>query len=297
VTVVLPSELTLDLPRYRRGKVRDTYDLGDSLLFVTSDRISAFDVVLPTLIPYKGIVLNQLSSFWFGQISHIVPNHLIHTGVPPSFNIDHSLDEWLAPRSMVVRKAERIEIECVVRGYLAGSAWTEYLTIGSIAGLPMHPGLLQSAQLDEPIFAPAIKNDAGHDQNIPLVQLRDLVGTELAHRLEELSKTLFAFAANLVSGAGMILADTKFEFGLVNGELTLIDEALTPDSSRFWDAEDYQPGRDQMSFDKQFVRDWLKQCGWNREPPAPALPEEVVTGTTGRYLEAYRRLTGHPLAQ
>jgi phosphoribosylaminoimidazole-succinocarboxamide synthase len=283
------------VPEFRRGKVRDTFDLGDSLLMVASDRLSAFDVVLPTPIPLKGIILTQLSRFWFDRTREIVPNHLISASIRefPEELQQHS--RVLAGRSMIVKRAERIDIECVVRGYLAGSAWSEYRRQGTICGEPAPEGLIQSAQLPEPRFTPAMKNDIGHDENITTERLRSVVGIELAEKLEETSLHLYAFAADLANRRGILLADTKFEFGFVDGELTLIDEALTPDSSRFWETSRYQPGQDQPSFDKQFVRDWLLNSGWDKEPPAPELPPEVVSGTSARYLEAYKRTTGASL--
>lgn len=283
------------IPLVRRGKVRDTFDLGDSLLMVATDRLSAFDVVLPTPIPLKGIILTQLSRFWFEQTRHIAPNHLITASVREFPKDLIALNGKLAGRSMIVKRAERIDFECVVRGYLAGSAWAEYQQSGTMAGLPLPAGMVQATQLPEPVFTPAMKNDEGHDENISIQRLRDEIGSELATKLEETSLQLYLFAAGHAQRSGIIVADTKFEFGFVDGELTLIDEALTPDSSRFWDARTYQPGRDQPSFDKQFVRDWLIQSGWNKEPPAPELPGQVVIGTSARYHEAFKRLTGGSL--
>ena len=279
------------LPLYRRGKVRDTYDLGDALLMVATDRISAFDVVLPTPIPGKGVVLTQLSRFWFGQTSGLVPNHLIAADVndfPPELR---GYGAQLVGRAMLVRKAERIDVECVVRGYLAGSAWAEYRGAGSVAGEALPAGLRQGERLPAPLFTPAVKHDDGHDVTISAAALVDMVGAELARRLEEVSRDLYDVAGELASRRGIILADTKFEFGFVDGELVVIDELVTPDSSRMWDATKYEPGRDQPSFDKQFVRDWLERSGWDKQPPAPELPAEVVAGTAARYAEAYRRLT------
>jgi phosphoribosylaminoimidazole-succinocarboxamide synthase len=296
MTVTFVETAIPDLPLLRRGKVRDTYDLGDRLLMVASDRISAYDVVLPTAIPGKGVILTQLSRFWFERTAGIVPNHLVTASIDdfPSHLLRHR--RALEGRTMIVRKAERIDIECVVRGYLAGSGWAEYRATGGVAGEQLPAGLLQAERLLEPIFTPAIKNDSGHDENISIGRLRDLVGDELALRLEEASQAIYQFAADHASKRGVIVADTKFEFGWIDGELHLIDEVLTPDSSRFWDAASYRPGRDQPSFDKQFVRDWLAQCGWNKEPPAPELPNEVVAGTSRRYREAYERLTGETLS-
>lgn len=283
------------LPIYRRGKVRDTYDLGDSLLMVATDRISAFDVVLPSAIPLKGAILTQLSRFWFEKTRKIIPNHLITTSVrdfPPQLD---SHAEQLCGRSMVVRKAERIDIECVVRGFLAGSAWSEYTSHGTVCGEPMRQGLVQAERLPEPIFTPAIKNDDGHDENISTSKLAEIVGADLARRLESKSRELYHAATDVGQRRGIIVADSKFEFGLVDGELIVIDELITPDSSRFWDASTYEPGHDQPSFDKQFVRDWLLDVGWDREPPGPELPPDVIAGTARRYHEAFKRLTGSTL--
>jgi phosphoribosylaminoimidazole-succinocarboxamide synthase len=284
------------LTLFRRGKVRDTYVVGDDLLMVASDRISAFDVILPTPIPNKGVILTQLSRFWFGLTEAIVPNHLITASVDelPDDRAVHA--EELQGRAMLVRRAERIDVECVVRGYLAGSAWREYQRFSTMAGEPLPAGLRQAVRFPEPIFTPAMKNDEGHDENISIAHLRELVGWDIAASLETTSLALYSFAAAYALERGIILADTKFEFGWIDGELRLIDEILTPDSSRFWDAALYEPGRDPASFDKQFVRDWLSQSGWNKEPPAPELPSEVVTGTLARYHEAFERLTGSTLS-
>jgi len=285
--------MATDLPnRFHQGKVRDTYDLGDRLLMVASDRISAFDVVLPTRILGKGIVLTQLSRFWFERTRDLVSNHMVTIDLTALETVGEQELPELDGRAMIVRKAERIDVECVVRGYLAGSGWAEYGATGTLAGQPLPPGLRQADRLDEPRFSPAIKNDDGHDENVSVARLGSLVGAGLAGRLEEVSLALYGFAATFAAERDLILADTKFEFGFVDGELTLIDELLTPDSSRFWDAALYRPGGDQPSFDKQFVRDWLSRSGWNREPPAPELPAEVVAGTTERYHGAYERLTG-----
>jgi phosphoribosylaminoimidazole-succinocarboxamide synthase len=293
-----PVVSEIDIPGvrlFRRGKVRDTFELGESLLMVASDRLSAFDVVLPTPIPLKGIILTQLSRFWFEQTKEIVPNHLITASIRdfPAELAEHS--RMLAGRSMIVRKAERIDVECVVRGYVAGSAWNEYQQYQTIAGLPIREGMIQADQLPEPIFTPAMKNDNGHDENVSIEHLRNVIGTELTAKLEDISLQLYSFALGHAQRSGIIVADTKFEFGFIDGELTLIDEALTPDSSRFWDARTYAPGHDQASFDKQFVRDWLLQYGWDKEPPAPELPGQVVVGTSARYHEAFKRLSGGSL--
>ncbi len=283
------------LPIFRRGKVRDTYDLGDNLLMVASDRLSAFDVVLPSSIPGKGVLLTQLSHYWLRTTRHIVPNHFVSTDltgiVPPEGRsaVEH--------RAMVVRKADRIDIECVVRGYLAGSGWREYLERQSLAEQPLPAGLRQCERLPEPVFTPALKNDEGHDENVSTQHLDARIGAELSQRLQSVSLALYRFAAAEVAKRGLILADTKFEFGFIDGELALIDEALTPDSSRYWDASTYEPGRDQDSFDKQFVRNWLTDSGWDHEPPGPMLPEAVIAGTQDRYRAAFEMITGQSVEQ
>ena len=276
---------------FRRGKIRDTFELPDgTLLMVASDRISAFDVVLPTAIPGKGAVLTQMSRWWFAQTAGLVPNHLLDD---PGAEVTDALD-WptLRPRSMRVVRAERIDVECVVRGCLAGSGWAEYKADGTLADEPLPAGLLESARLPEPRFTPAVKNDSGHDENISRAQLANLIGSELAADLERASLALFGFAAGHCHAAGMILVDTKFEFGFSGGRLTLIDEALTPDSSRFADASQWREGRSMPSFDKQPVRDWLASQPWDRTAPGPELPAEVVTATSDRYAEAARRICG-----
>jgi phosphoribosylaminoimidazole-succinocarboxamide synthase len=276
---------------FRRGKVRDTFELPDgTLLMVASDRISAFDVVLPTAIPGKGAVLTQMSRWWFARTASQVPNHLLDD---PGAEVTDALD-WpaLRPRSMRVARAERVDVECVVRGYLAGSGWQEYRTDGTLAGEPLPPGLLESARLPSPRFTPAVKNDGGHDENISRAQLANLIGSELAADLERASLALFSVAAEHCRAAGMILVDTKFEFGFIDGRLTLIDEALTPDSSRFWEASDWSEGRSMPSFDKQPVRDWLASQPWDRTAPGPELPAEIVAATSERYAEAARRVCG-----
>ncbi len=288
---VVATRLLDSLPLIRQGKVRDCYQLGNDLLFVASDRISAFDVVLRSAIPGKGAVLNQLSGFWFEKTNHIVPNHLIQIGLPDS--VESAERAWFDARTTVAKKAERIDFECVVRGYLAGSGWKEYRQSGAIAGHKLPGGLPQSARLPEPIFTPAMKNDVGHDENITVERLRDLVGSDLAAQLESLSLRLYDAAARHAQTCGILLADTKFEFGMVDGELTLIDEILTPDSSRYWEASAFAPGSDQESFDKQYVRNWLDSTGWDHEPPAPELPADVIAGTQRRYIEAFQRITGH----
>lgn len=265
------------LALFRRGKVREMYVVDERhLLMVASDRVSAFDVVMTEPIPGKGAVLTALSAFWFRRTQDLVPNHFV---------AEH--DE----RSLLVKRAERIDIECVVRGYLAGSGWAEYRQHGTLAGEALPGGLRESEQLAEPRFTPAIKAEAGHDENISRAQLSAQLGGDLAARLEALSLKLYAAGAEHAAQRGLLLADTKFEFGLIDGELILIDEVLTPDSSRYWPANGYEPGRAQPSFDKQFLRDFLEQTGWNKKPPPPALPAEVIDGTAQRYHEAVRRLT------
>jgi phosphoribosylaminoimidazole-succinocarboxamide synthase len=280
---------SLALPLHSRGKVRDTYRLSDrELLMVSTDRLSAFDVVLPTPIPEKGRVLNQLSLAWFQETGDLVRNHLSadQSIAPELIEAMPDLDQ----RSMRVVMAQPIMFECVVRGYLSGSGWKDYQRTGTIAGEPLPGGLRDSDRLPEPIFTPATKALTGHDENISRTEMANRVGTELAQTLERLSISLYRFGAERALERGLILADTKFEFGLLDDEVILIDEVLTPDSSRFWDLEQYQPGGPQPSFDKQYVRDYLEQIGWNKQPPAPPLPDEVVAGTTARYLEALNRL-------
>ena len=297
-----PMLIETNLPNpLHRGKVRDTYNLGGGrLLMVATDRISAFDVVLPTGIPSKGLVLSQMSAFWFRKTAQLVPNHLIagasEPGAIPKDSPVGQVPPEIARQAMVVRKARRIDIECIVRGYLAGSAWAEYQKQGTIFGESAPKGLLEGQEFHEPIFTPTTKAEEGHDQNISLRQVADMVGSDLAQELEEKSVAVYRFARDYAVQQGIILADTKLEFGFVGDELTLIDEIFTPDSSRFWDAEAYKPGHSQPNFDKQFVRDWLTAQGWNREPPAPHLPPEVVDRTAERYLEAYHRLTGQGLS-
>jgi phosphoribosylaminoimidazole-succinocarboxamide synthase len=275
-------ETALELPLFARGKVRDTYELPDGrLLMVATDRISAFDHVLPNGIPDRGRVLTQLSIFWFERTRHLQENHLLEGGADG--------------RSMVVRRAQRIDFECVVRGYLAGSAWAEYRERGTMAGEPLPAGLRQSERLPEPIFTPATKAETGHDENVTFERMSSEIGTELAEKLRDASLRLYGFAAGEAERSGLILADTKFEFGLVDGRLLLIDEALTPDSSRYWDVAQYRVGTAPESFDKQFVRDWLAETGWDRESSPPALPEGIVEQTRQRYLTAYERLVGEPL--
>jgi phosphoribosylaminoimidazole-succinocarboxamide synthase len=282
-------EVDLPLKRYNRGKVRDTFEVDGRLLMVASDRISAFDVVMPNGIPDKGVILTQMSLWWFAQLSGICPNHLCDGDWPEPASAQR---DALEPRSMLVRKAERIDIECVIRGYLAGSGWAEYSQAGTLAGLRLPAGLGESERLPHPQFTPATKNDLGHDQNISIQEMADRVGTELTIELQTKSIDLYNHAAVTALERGVILADTKLEFGYIDGELSLIDECFTPDSSRYWDAEMYEPGVPQPSMDKQFLRDWLDGLDWNKQPPAPRLPDEVVAGTRQRYLLAYKRITG-----
>ena len=286
-----------------RGKVRDTYNLGQGLLLmVATDRISAFDVVLPTGIPSKGLVLCRMSAFWFRETAHLVPNHFLALANDASAlqalengPLLEEMSPEVARQAMIVRRAQRVDIECIVRGYLAGSAWAEYQKHGTVSGHPMLQGLLEGQALPELLFTPTTKAEEGHDQNMTRQEVENLVGSQIAKELEEKSIVVYRFARSYAADRGIILADTKMEFGLVDEELILIDELLTPDSSRFWDAEGYKPGRPQPNFDKQFVRDWLTAQGWDREPPAPPLPQEVVARTSDRYREAYRRLTGQEL--
>lgn len=276
-----------------RGKVRDIYDLGDKLLIVATDRLSAFDVVLPTPIPDKGRVLTQLSLFWFELLRNVIPNHVLSATEFPS-PFDRYRDD-LAGRSMLVRKARSLPIECVVRGYVSGSGWKDYRATGKICGLVLPAGLQESDRLPEPIFTPATKAVTGHDENITFEQAVSLVGKEVAERVRSVSLEIYRRATEHAEPRGVLLADTKFEFGLLNNELIWIDEALTPDSSRFWPAAQYRPGGPQPSFDKQFVRDYLEGIRWPKVPPGPELPADVVAATRAKYREAYRILTGHEL--
>jgi len=299
-SVLINAELPL--PSFFRGKVRDTYELGNLLLIIATDRISAFDSVLPCGIPDKGSVLNQLSVFWFNKTKDLVPNHLIET-------VDnvHCLDSYLTPekrfpyppyligRSMIVKKVRRLPVECVVRGYLSGSAWAEYQKRGTVNKESLPEGLRESEELPQPLFTPTTKEESGHDQPLSMDEMRELVGEAMTQEVKEKSLAIYSYARGYALTKGIIIADTKMEFGLDNGKLILIDELLTPDSSRFWDAKLYKVGQPQPSYDKQPVRDWLTDSGWNKEPPAPMLPPEVIQATTKRYREAYERLTGRKL--
>ncbi len=279
-----------------RGKVRDIYDLGDKLLIVATDRISAFDVVMPNPIPDKGRILTQLSKFWFELTRDIIPNHLISTEVEQYPQVCRPYQEELKGRSMLVVKTEVLPVECVVRGYLSGSGWEEYQKTGTVCGLVLPRGLLESSRLVEPIFTPATKAEQGlHDENISFEKMEKIVGKELAEQLRSISLSVYKRAREMAEQRGILIADTKMEFGLKDGQLILIDELLTPDSSRFWPKEGYRPGGSQKSFDKQYLRDYLLSIKWNKTPPAPLLPEEVIQKTREKYLEAYERLVGKPL--
>jgi phosphoribosylaminoimidazole-succinocarboxamide synthase len=286
--------MTTDLESLRlvhRGKVRETYEVDDRhLLLVATDRLSAFDVVFDQPIPDKGAVLTRLSAWWFEELAHLGRSHFV--SAEPADLPEEARTGELASRSMLVRRAERVDAECVVRGYLAGSGWAEYGRTGEVCGHPLPDGLREADRLPEPIFTPSTKAEVGHDENISRAQLADLVGADLARQLEERSIALYLEGARRAEAVGLILADTKFEFGWIDGELAVIDEVLTPDSSRFWDAAHYAPGSSPQSFDKQFVRDFVAASGWNKEPPAPTLPEDVIRGTRDRYVAAYERLTG-----
>lgn len=290
--------LQLELPgikKLKSGKVREIFDLGDRFLFVASDRISAFDVIMPNGIPRKGEVLTQISYFWFSQTESFQPNHLISkSGDPLPSNLAPFADK-LAHRSMLVKKAKPLAIECVVRGYLAGSGWKEYKERQSVCGIKLPAGLKDSSELPEPLFTPATKAETGHDENISFEEAARIVGSDIAEHVRAASMKIYNFARDYARKRGIIIADTKFEFGELDGKLILIDEVLTPDSSRFWPADQYQPGKSQPSFDKQFVRDYLETLDWNKNPPGPMLPPDVVSKTTAKYLEAYERLTGKKL--
>ena len=279
-----------------RGKVRDIYDLGDKLLIVASDRISAFDVVMPNPIPDKGKVLTQLSKFWFDLTKDIVPNHVLSTEVKDYPEECQPHREMLEGRSMLVTKTEVLPVECVVRGYLSGSGWEEYRKTKNVCGIPLPNGLVESSKLEHPIFTPATKAEMGlHDENIPFERMERVIGKELSQKIKAISVAVYNKARDFADRKGIIIADTKMEFGMRAGKLILIDELLTPDSSRFWPKDEYQPGGAQKSFDKQFLRDYLLSIRWNKTPPAPDLPEEVIRKTREKYMEAYRKLVGSPL--
>ena len=283
------------LKKIRSGKVREVFDLGDRFLLVASDRISAFDVIMPNGIPRKGEVLTQISHFWFEKFASLVPNHLLAGANDPLPKNLQPFADKLARRSMIVKKAKPLAIECIVRGYLSGSGFKEYKKSQTVCGIKLPAGLVDSSELPEPIFTPSTKAEAGHDENISLEEAQKIVGTELATQARDLSLKIYKAGRDYAKQRGIIIADTKFEFGLFEGKLILIDEVLTPDSSRFWPAGQYAPGRGQPSFDKQFVRDYLETLAWDKTPPGPKLPDDVVAKTSAKYLEAYEKLTGKKL--
>ncbi len=290
---------TLELPdivKIGKGKVREIFELEEGLLLVATDRISAFDVVLPDEVPKKGAVLTQLSRFWFHRLVDVVDNHLISADVDDFPDSLKPYTKELAQRSMLVRKCRPLPIECVVRGYMAGSGWKEYQKTGSICGISLPPGLVESEKFPEPIFTPSTKAEEGHDENISFEEAENLIGRDLARQVREVSLNLYMNAADYARELGIIICDTKFEFGLAGPQLLLIDEALTPDSSRFWPEDQYVPGRSQPSFDKQYIRDYLEKLEWDKQAPGPRLPEAVIRATTDRYVEAYERITGTRLA-
>jgi len=294
-TPVLDTQLP-DLTLVRRGKVRDVYAVDDALVMIATDRISAFDYVLGSGIPDKGRILTQLSAFWFDRTRHIVPNHVISTNVAEYPTAARAYASVLAGRSMLVRRTTPLPVECVARGYVSGSGWKDYVATGEICGHRLPAGLRESDRLPQPLFTPATKAESGHDENISAARAAEIVGADLLQRLERLTMELYRFGVDHAARCGIILADTKFEFGLTDsGELLLIDEMMTPDSSRYWPADQYAPGGPQPSFDKQYVRDYLESIRWNKQPPVPSLPPDVVARTREKYLDAYRRLTGADL--
>jgi phosphoribosylaminoimidazole-succinocarboxamide synthase len=280
-------------PLFRRGKVRDVYDLGNELLMVASDRISAFDVVMSEPIPDKGALLTQIAAYWFEELKDIVPNHVVSLDVSSLTKCTDEEQQMLRGRSMIVRKTSPLPVECVVRGYLSGSGWKEYKASHTVCGIELPAGYVESSKLAEPIFTPATKAEEGHDENISFETAASILGSDVAHAVREYSFALYNAAAERVAAKGLILADTKFEFGIDDaGQIILIDEALTPDSSRYWLADSYAPGTSQMNFDKQMLRDWLESSTWDKTPPAPTLPDSVIDGTRAKYIEAYERITG-----
>ena len=294
----IATQSSIELPginKLRRGKVREVFDLGDTLLFVVTDRISAFDVILADPIPHKGAVLNQISAFWFKRFGD-VPNHLITANFEEFLDDLQEFREQLVGRSMIVKKTKPLPVECVVRGYLAGSGWKEYQQSQSVCGIKLPAGLKLASQLPEPIFTPATKAEEGHDENIDMKRCAQILGEEVANRVKTLSLEIYSRGRDHADQQGIIVADTKFEFGIVDGGLLLIDECLTPDSSRFWPKDQYAVGQSPPSFDKQFVRDYLETLDWDKTPPAPRLPKEVIEKTSAKYLEAFRRLTGSEIA-
>ena len=294
-SVVLETQLD-GLTLSRRGKVRDVYDLGSHLLIVATDRISAFDYILGSGIPDKGKVLTQLSAFWFDHVGDLVPHHVVAVDVDQFPAACRPHRDILRGRSMLVRKTDPLQVECVARGYISGSGWKDYKATGAVCGISLPAGLKESDRLPEAVFTPATKAESGHDENISEKQAGEIVGHDLIKRLRELTLAIYARGVEHAATCGIIIADTKFEFGIAGGQLILIDEVLTPDSSRFWPQDQYAPGKSQPSFDKQFVRDYLEEIGWNKQPPVPSLPPEVISRTRDKYLEAYRRLTGRELA-
>lgn len=285
------SQLT-GFPLFRRGKVRDVYDLGDRLLMVATDRISAFDVVMSETIPDKGALLTQISAYWFETLAHVVPNHVISYDMMSVDGLTDDERALLQGRSVVVRKTQPLPVECVVRGYLAGSGWKEYQASHTVCGVDLPAGYVESSQLAEPIFTPATKAEEGHDENISFAQAATILGADVAAQVRDYSIALYNAASRDVASKGLILADTKFEFGVIDGKIILIDEALTPDSSRYWLASEYAPGTSQYNFDKQMLRDWLESTDWNKMYPPPQLPQSVIDGTRAKYIEAYERITG-----
>ncbi len=290
MSVVIKTELP-DLKLLRRGKVRDIYEIGDYLLIIATDRVSAFDVVLPDPIPDKGMVLTQISIYWFNQMKDIIDNHIVATDVRDYPELLHKYKDILEGRSMLVKKARPLPVECIVRGYLSGSGWKEYKEKGTICGIRLPEGLVESSRLEEPLFTPSTKAEEGHDINITFEEMEEITGRDLAQRLRDITLRVYKKARDMAEKKGIIIADTKMEFGLCNGDLILIDELLTPDSSRFWSIRDYQPGRPQDSYDKQIVRDYLISINWDKKPPAPSLPSEIIKKTSERYREILKILT------
>jgi len=283
-----------NLKLFKRGKVRDIYELDDRLLLVATDRVSCFDVVLDDPIPYKGVVLTQLSVFWFQKTENIIPNHLITSSVEGISQLD-SYSEILEGRTMVVKKSQPIPFECVVRGYLAGSGWRDYKNTGEVSGIKLPPGLKEAEKLEEPIFTPSTKEETGHDMAVTFDYMVDKIGEDLAVKIKEKSIELYQFGSQYAEQRGIIIADTKFEFGILDGELILIDELFTPDSSRFWPKDEYQPGKSQVSFDKQYLRDWLESTGWDKTSPPPRLPQDVIHRTSEKYRLAFKMLTARDI--
>jgi phosphoribosylaminoimidazole-succinocarboxamide synthase len=294
MTAIIKTDLT-GVKLHGRGKVRDIYDLGEHFLIVATDRLSAFDVVLPTPIPNKGKVLTQMSAFWFDRFKDVVPNHVVATDVGDYPKNLYPFRDQLEGRSMLVKKARVFPVECVARGFLTGSGLKDYVKTSSVCGISLPPGLRDSDRLPEPIFTPATKAETGHDENISEEQAAKIIGQDVVRRLKELTLTMYGRGVEYALTRGIIVCDTKFEFGLIDGKITIVDEMLTPDSSRFWPADQYSPGKPQPSFDKQFVRDYLEKIGWNKQPPAPELPNDIVNATSGKYVEALRLLTGRDL--